>query len=141
MGHHTSMGGSALYIETQGSKRSKLDADGKPKGGGSQGYWTLGDVMKVRTLISFQFDCFTTPFTLILSLQESTQIATVARARLAGIDDTNCFFDNTLSPCTCLKAQHRWSLRRRRHGDINVIARVGSADSNDLAMTGEISHW
>jgi hypothetical protein len=46
-------GGSVLYIETQGTLTSKLDADGC--GGGSQGYWTLGDVMKVRTLISFQF--------------------------------------------------------------------------------------
>jgi Lon-like ATP-dependent protease len=53
---YTSMGGSALYIETQGIKRSKLDADGKPKGGGSlKVTGQLGDVMKVRTLLSFQF--------------------------------------------------------------------------------------
>jgi hypothetical protein len=53
---YTSMGGSALYIETQGIKRGLLDADGKPKGGGSlKVTGQLGDVMKVRTLMPCQF--------------------------------------------------------------------------------------
>jgi Lon-like ATP-dependent protease len=53
---YTSMGGSALYIETQGIKRGKLDADGKPKGGGSlKVTGQLGDVMKVRTLMPCPF--------------------------------------------------------------------------------------
>ncbi len=59
----TSMGGSALYIESQGIKRG-LDPEGKPRGGGTlKVTGQLGDVMK-----------------------ESTQIAyTVARSRLADI--------------------------------------------------------
>jgi len=68
---YTSMGGTALYIETQAIKRSK-DADGKSKGSGSlKVTGQLGDVMK-----------------------ESAQIAsTVARARLAEIDPDSSFFD------------------------------------------------
>jgi Lon-like ATP-dependent protease len=68
---YTSMGGSALYIETQSIKRV-TDADGKPRGGGSLKITgQLGDVMK-----------------------ESAQIAyTVARARLNDIDSSNEFFD------------------------------------------------
>jgi Lon-like ATP-dependent protease len=68
---YTSMGGSALYIETQGINRG-LDKEGKLRGGGTlKVTGQLGDVMK-----------------------ESTQIAyTVARARLAEIDSTNSFFD------------------------------------------------
>jgi Lon-like ATP-dependent protease len=127
------MGGSVLYIETQGIKRSKLDADGKP--GVALKVTRRGDVMKVRTLLSFQFvEVYLTFITSHLSLQESTQIAyTVARARLAGIDD-KLFFDNTdIIHMHVPEGATRWSLRRRRHGDINVIARVGSADSkNDL---------
>jgi Lon-like ATP-dependent protease len=67
------MGGSALYIETQGIKRG-LDENGKPRGGGSlKATGNLKDVMK-----------------------ESSQIAfTVARARLAEIDPTNYYFDTT----------------------------------------------
>ncbi|KAL7552257.1 hypothetical protein ACHAWF_015528 [Thalassiosira exigua] len=69
----TSMGGCALYVETQGIKRG-LDPDGKPRGGGTlKVTGQLGDVMK-----------------------ESTQIAyTVARARLADIGPDNSFFDVT----------------------------------------------
>jgi Lon-like ATP-dependent protease len=117
---YTSMGGSALYIETQGIKRSKLDVDGKPKGGGSlKVTGQLGDVMK-----------------------ESTQIAyTVARARLAGIDDTNHFFDNTDIH------MHVPEGATPKDGPSAGVAMVTSMLSlaldrpirNDLAMTGEIS--
>jgi Lon-like ATP-dependent protease len=117
---YTSMGGSALYIETQGIKRSKLDADGKPTGGGSlKVTGQLGDVMK-----------------------ESTQIAyTVARARLAGIDDTNHFFDNTDIH------MHVPEGATPKDGPSAGVAMVTSMLSlaldrpirNDLAMTGEIS--
>jgi hypothetical protein len=67
------MGGSALYIETQGIKRG-LDENGKSRGGGKlKATGNLRDVMK-----------------------ESSQIAfTVARARLADIDPTNDYFDKT----------------------------------------------
>jgi len=67
---YTAMGGSALYIETQGIKRG-LDENGKPRGGGTlKATGNLKDVMK-----------------------ESSQIAfTVARARLAEIDPSNDFF-------------------------------------------------
>ena len=69
----TSMGGSALYVETQGIKRG-LDPDGKPRGGGTlKVTGQMGDVMK-----------------------ESAQIAyTVARARLAEIEPDNNYFDVT----------------------------------------------
>lgn len=69
----TNMGGSALYIETQGIKRG-LDPEGKPRGGGKiKATGQMGDVMK-----------------------ESTQIAyTVARARLAEIEPDNTYFDDT----------------------------------------------
>jgi len=68
---YTSMGGSALYIETQAIKRG-LDSEGKTRGGGSlKVTGKLGDVM-----------------------QESAQIAyTVARAKLAEIDPESSFFD------------------------------------------------
>ena len=67
------MGGSALYIETQGIKRG-LDEKGNPRGGGTlKATGNLKDVMK-----------------------ESSQIAyTVARARLSEIDPSNDFFDKT----------------------------------------------
>lgn len=70
---YTSMGGTALYIETQGIKRG-LDENGKPRGGGSlKATGQLGDVM-----------------------QESSQIAyTVARSRLSQIDPNNTYFDLT----------------------------------------------
>ena len=67
----TSMGGSALYIETQVIRRG-LDEDKKRRGGGNlKMTGQLGDVM-----------------------QESASIAyTVARARLALLDPNNYFFD------------------------------------------------
>lgn len=67
----TSMGGSALYIETQVIRRG-LDEDQKRRGGGNlKVTGQLGDVM-----------------------QESATIAyTVARARLALLDPSNNFFD------------------------------------------------
>jgi len=70
---YTSMGGSALYIETQGIKRG-VDSEGKPRGGGSlKVTGQLGDVM-----------------------QESVEIAyTVARARLYDLDPNNAYFDTT----------------------------------------------
>lgn len=69
----TSMGGSALYIETQGIKRG-LDKEGKTRGGGGiKTTGQLGDVMK-----------------------ESSQIAyTLARARLSQIESNNSYFDDT----------------------------------------------
>lgn len=68
---YTSMGGSALYIETQAIQRG-LDSEGKKRGGGSLKLTgQLGSVM-----------------------EESAQIAyTVARARLAGLDPKSSFFD------------------------------------------------
>lgn len=68
---YTSMGGSALYIETQSIKRS-VDSEGKPRGGGSMKVTgQLGDVMK-----------------------ESAQIAyTVSRAILHSKAPENNFFD------------------------------------------------
>jgi Lon-like ATP-dependent protease len=70
---YTSMGGSALYIETQGIKRG-LDLEGKTRGGGTiKVTGQMGDVMK-----------------------ESTQIAyTVARAKLSELEPDNQFFDIT----------------------------------------------
>lgn len=69
---YTSMGGSALYIETQAIRRG-LDSEGKKRGGGSLKLTgQLGSVM-----------------------EESAQIAyTVARARLADLDPGSSFFDD-----------------------------------------------
>jgi Lon-like ATP-dependent protease len=116
---YTSMGGSALYIETQGIKRG-LNEDGKPRGGGTlKATGQLGDVMK-----------------------ESSQIAyTVARARLAEIDGKNHFFDNTDIH------MHVPEGATPKDGPSAGIAMVTSMLSlaldkpirNDLAMTGEIS--
>lgn len=70
---YTSMGGSSLYIETQGIRKG-VDSEGKPRGGGSlKVTGQLGDVM-----------------------QESAQIAyTVARAKLADVDSSSSYFDET----------------------------------------------
>mmetsp|Transcript_116978 Transcript_116978/g.174716 ORF Transcript_116978/g.174716 Transcript_116978/m.174716 type:complete len:958 (-) Transcript_116978:149-3022(-) len=116
---YTSMGGSALYIETMGIVRG-LNEDGKPRGGGTlKVTGQLGDVMK-----------------------ESSQIAyTVARARLAGIDGKNHFFDNTDIH------MHVPEGATPKDGPSAGIAMVTSMLSlaldrpirNDLAMTGEIS--
>jgi Lon-like ATP-dependent protease len=116
---YTSMGGSALYIETQGIKRG-LDENGKPRGGGTlKATGKLGDVMK-----------------------ESSQIAfTVARARLADIEPENTFFDVTDIH------MHVPEGATPKDGPSAGIAMVTSMLSlalqkpirNDLAMTGEIS--
>lgn len=116
---YTSMGGSALYVETQGIKRG-LDSEGKPRGGGSlKATGQLGDVMK-----------------------ESTQIAyTVARARLASVDPLNDFFDVTDIH------MHVPEGATPKDGPSAGITMVTSMLSlaldkpiqNDLAMTGEIS--
>jgi Lon-like ATP-dependent protease len=69
---YTSLGGSALYIETQAIKRAK-DPDGKPRGGGNiKVTGQLGDVMKESSSIAY----------------------TVARARLQELDPKNTFFDD-----------------------------------------------
>ena len=116
---YTSMGGSALYIETQGIKRG-LNEDGKPRGGGTlKATGKLGDVML-----------------------ESTQIAyTVARARLGEIDENNHFFDHQDIHL------HVPEGATPKDGPSAGIAMVTSMLSlalnkpirNDLAMTGEIS--
>jgi Lon-like ATP-dependent protease len=116
---YTSMGGSALYIETQGIKRG-LNEDGKPRGGGTlKATGQLGDVMK-----------------------ESSQIAyTVARARLAEIDENNQYFDNMDIH------MHVPEGATPKDGPSAGIAMVTSMLSlalakpirNDLAMTGEVS--
>jgi Lon-like ATP-dependent protease len=116
---YTSMGGSALYIETQGIKRG-LDSDGKPRGGGTlKATGTLGDVMKESAQISY----------------------TVARARLAEIDEKIQFFDNTDIH------MHVPEGATPKDGPSAGIAMVTSMLSlalqkpirNDLAMTGEVS--
>jgi Lon-like ATP-dependent protease len=116
---YTSMGGSALYIETQGIKRG-LNDDGKPRGGGTlKATGKLGDVM-----------------------MESSQIAyTVARARLADIDPTSRYFD--ISDIH----MHVPEGATPKDGPSAGIAMVTSMLSlalnkpirNDLAMTGEVS--
>ena len=116
---YTSMGGSALYIETQGIKRG-LNEDGKPRGGGTlKATGKLGDVM-----------------------MESTQIAyTVARARLADIDEKNHFFDNNDIH------MHVPEGATPKDGPSAGITMVTSMLSlalnksvrNDIAMTGETS--
>jgi Lon-like ATP-dependent protease len=68
---YTSMGGSALYIETQSIRRG-LDPEGKTRGGGKiKVTGQLGDVMKESSSIAY----------------------TVARARLADLAEDNRFFD------------------------------------------------
>jgi ATP-dependent Lon protease len=117
---YTSMGGSALYIETQGIKRG-LDGEGKPRGGGTlKTTGQLGDVMK-----------------------ESAQIAyTVARAKLAEQSmGANDFFDLTDIH------MHVPEGATPKDGPSAGITMVTSMLSlamdkpvrNDLAMTGEIS--
>lgn len=116
---YTSMGGSALYIETQGIQRG-LNDDGKPRGGGTlKATGKLGDVMLESSQISY----------------------TVARARLAAIDEGNQYFDNTDIH------MHVPEGATPKDGPSAGIAMVTSMLSlalgkpirNDLAMTGEIS--
>jgi ATP-dependent Lon protease len=116
---YTSMGGSALYIETQGIKRGR-DGEGKKRGGGTlKATGQLGDVM-----------------------QESTQIAyTVARAILAQVEPDNDYFD------TMDIHMHVPEGATPKDGPSAGITMVTSMLSlamgrpirNDLAMTGECS--
>jgi len=110
---YTSMGGSALYIETQGIKRG-VDADGKTRGGGTLNTTgQLGDVMK-----------------------ESSQIAyTVARARFPeffAVNDIHMHVPEGATPKDGPSA-----------GVTMVTSMLSLAMDkpvrNDLAMTGEIS--
>ena len=115
----TSMGGSALYIETQGIKRG-VDPEGKRRGGGTlKVTGQLGDVMK-----------------------ESSDIAyTVARNLLADIEPNNAFFDETDLH------MHVPEGATPKDGPSAGITMVTSMLSlamdkpirNDLAMTGEVS--
>ena len=115
----TSMGGSALYIETQGIKRG-LAPDGKRRGGGTlKVTGQLGDVMK-----------------------ESSDIAyTVARTVLSEIEPDNAFFDEMDIH------MHVPEGATPKDGPSAGITMVTSMLSlamdkpvrNDLAMTGEVS--
>lgn len=115
----TSMGGSALYIETQGIKRG-LAPDGKRRGGGTlKVTGQLGDVMK-----------------------ESSDIAyTVARNRLSEIEPDNAYFDETDIH------MHVPEGATPKDGPSAGVTMVTSMLSlamdkpirNDLAMTGEVS--
>jgi Lon-like ATP-dependent protease len=116
---YTSMGGSALYIETQGIHRGVTD-DGKARGGGAlKATGTLGDVMK-----------------------ESSQIAyTVARARLADIDSNIQFFDNT---DIHMHVPEGATPKDGPSAGITMVTSMlslalGKPIINDLAMTGEVS--
>ncbi|KAL7543305.1 hypothetical protein ACHAXR_012631, partial [Thalassiosira sp. AJA248-18] len=115
----TSMGGTALYIETQGIKRG-LDPEGKPRGGGTlKVTGQLGDVMK-----------------------ESTQIAyTVARARLAEIAPDNSFFDVT---DIHMHVPEGATPKDGPSAGITMVTAMLSLAldrpiKSDLAMTGEVS--
>lgn len=115
----TSMGGTALYVETQGIKRG-LDQDGKPRGGGTlKVTGQLGDVMK-----------------------ESTQIAyTVARARLAEIAPDNAFFDVT---DIHMHVPEGATPKDGPSAGITMVTAMLSLAldrpiKSDLAMTGEVS--
>jgi len=115
----TSMGGSALYIETQGIKRG-LTEDGKRRGGGTlKVTGQLGDVMK-----------------------ESSDIAyTVARNHLGDLEPDNAFFDEMDIH------MHVPEGATPKDGPSAGITMVTSMLSlamdkpirNDLAMTGEVS--
>lgn len=116
---YTSMGGSALYIETQGIKRG-LNSEGKPRGGGNlKVTGQLGDVMKESSEISY----------------------TVARSKVAMIDPVCNYFDvNDLH-------MHVPEGATPKDGPSAGVTMVTSMLSlaldkpvrNDLAMTGEIS--
>lgn len=116
---YTSMGGSALYIETQGIKRG-LDSDGKPRGGGTiKVTGQLGDVMK-----------------------ESTQIAyTVARAKVSEMDAENNFFDMT---DIHMHVPEGATPKDGPSAGITMVTSMlslalGKSVPSDIAMTGEIS--
>ena len=116
---YTSLGGSALYIETQGIMRGE-DKDGKPRGGGAiKVTGQLGDVMK-----------------------ESSQIAyTVTRARLAEIDPTNKFFDET---DIHMHVPEGATPKDGPSAGVTMVTSMlslalGKSVRHDVAMTGEIS--
>jgi ATP-dependent Lon protease, bacterial type len=115
----TSMGGSALYIETQAIKRGS-DSEGKPRGGGL--LKVTGQLGKV--------------------MEESTQIAyTVARARLAGIDPNSSYFDNN---DIHMHVPEGATPKDGPSAGITMTTAMLSLAldkpvRNDLAMTGEIS--
>lgn len=113
------MGGSALYIETQGIKRG-VDAEGKQRGGGAlKVTGQLGDVMK-----------------------ESTQIAyTLARAILHSADPSNDFFDTTDIHTHVPEGA---TPKDGPSAGITIVTSMLSLAMdkpirNDLAMTGEVS--
>ena len=115
----TSMGGAALYIETQAIKKG-INSEGKPKGGGTlKTTGQLGSVM-----------------------QESTQIAyTVSRARIAKIDpDSSYFDDNDIH----LHVPEGATPKDGPSAGVTMTTAMLSLAldkpiRNDLAMTGEIS--
>jgi Lon-like ATP-dependent protease len=115
----TSMGGSALYIETQAIKRGN-DSEGKPRGGGL--LKVTGQLGKV--------------------MEESTQIAyTVARARLADIDPKSSYFDNY---DIHMHVPEGATPKDGPSAGITMTTAMLSLAldkpvRNDLAMTGEIS--
>ena len=116
---YTSMGGSALYIETQGIKRA-LDKQGNERGGGHvKVTGQLGDVMK-----------------------ESAEIAyTVARARLSQVDPDNDFFDRT---DIHMHVPEGATPKDGPSAGITMVTSMlslaqGKDIRNDVAMTGEIS--
>jgi Lon-like ATP-dependent protease len=115
----TSMGGSALYIETQSIKRGK-DKDGKMKGGGMlKVTGQLGSVM-----------------------EESSQIAyTVARDVLNNIDPQSSFFDDF---DVHMHVPEGATPKDGPSAGITMITSMLSLALNrpvrdDLAMTGEVS--
>lgn len=115
----TSMGGSALYVETQGIKRGK-DESGKQKGGGNlKVTGQLGDVMS-----------------------ESTQIAyTVSRAYLEKVDPGNQYFDDN---DIHLHVPEGATPKDGPSAGVTIITSMLSLGMNrpikhDLAMTGEVS--
>lgn len=114
-----SLGGSALYIETQGIKRG-LDENGKPKGGGT--LKTTGNLKEV--------------------MAESSQIAyTVARARVAEIDPSNQYFEDT---SIHLHVPEGATPKDGPSAGIAMVTSMmslalGKSVKSDLAMTGEIS--
>mmetsp|Transcript_18326 Transcript_18326/g.26895 ORF Transcript_18326/g.26895 Transcript_18326/m.26895 type:complete len:1034 (-) Transcript_18326:176-3277(-) len=115
----TSMGGSALYIETQSIKRG-VDSDGKRRGGGM--LKVTGQLGKV--------------------MEESTQISyTVARARLAEIDEKNTYYDDN---DIHMHVPEGATPKDGPSAGITMVTAMLSLAldkpiRNDLAMTGEIS--
>eukprot|EP00568_Trieres_chinensis_P005034 CAMPEP_0183299092 /NCGR_PEP_ID=MMETSP0160_2-20130417/5907_1 /TAXON_ID=2839 ORGANISM="Odontella Sinensis, Strain Grunow 1884" /NCGR_SAMPLE_ID=MMETSP0160_2 /ASSEMBLY_ACC=CAM_ASM_000250 /LENGTH=937 /DNA_ID=CAMNT_0025461261 /DNA_START=30 /DNA_END=2843 /DNA_ORIENTATION=+ len=115
----TSLGGSALYIETQAIMRG-TDPDGRPKGGGMlQTTGQLGEVMK-----------------------ESTQIAyTVARARLSQAEPGSGYFDDH---DVHMHVPEGATPKDGPSAGVTMVTAMLSLAldrpvRNDLAMTGEIS--